>query len=63
MNGEKRCVAFSNCQFFLSLLLIIYNVLSGGGACGAIAPVPIFKGGAPLQFLSHLFFVNFVYIL
>ena len=30
---------------------------------GAIAPVPIFKGGAPLQFLSHLFLINFAYIL
>ena len=32
---------------------------SGGGATGAIAPVPIFQGGAPLQFLFHLFLVNF----
>ena len=31
---------------------------SGGGATGAIAPVPIFQGGAPLQFLFHLFLVN-----
>ena len=36
---------------------------SGGGATGAIAPVPIFQGGAPLQFLFHLFLVNFDYIL
>ena len=36
---------------------------SGSGATGAIAPVPIFQGGAPLQFLFHLFFVNFVYVL
>ena len=36
---------------------------SGGGATGAIAPVPIFQGGAPLQFLFHLFLVNFAYIL
>ena len=35
---------------------------SGGGATGAIAPVPIFQGGAPLQFLFHLFLVNFAYI-
>ena len=32
---------------------------SGSGATGAIAPVPIFQGGAPLQFLIHLFLVNF----
>ena len=32
---------------------------SGGGATGTIAPVPIFPGGAPLQFLFHLFLVNF----
>ena len=36
---------------------------SGGGATGAIAPVPISQGGAPLQFLVHLFLVNFAYIL
>ena len=36
---------------------------SGGGATGAIAPIPIFKGGAPLQFLFHLILVNFTYIL
>ena len=36
---------------------------SGGGATGAIAPVPIFQGGAPLQFLFHLFLVNFDCIL
>ena len=36
---------------------------SGGGATGAIAPVPIFQGGAPLQFLNHLFPANFDYIL
>ena len=32
---------------------------------GAIAPVPILlvQGGAPLQFLFHLFLANFVYIL
>ena len=36
---------------------------SGGGATGAIAPVPIFQGGAPLQFLVHFFLVNFAYIL
>ena len=36
---------------------------SGSGATGAIAPVPIFQGGAPLQFLFHLFLVNFDYIL
>ena len=36
---------------------------SGGGATGAIAPVPIFQGGAPLQFLIHFFLVNFAYIL
>ena len=36
---------------------------SGGGATGAIAPVPIFQDGAPLQFLFHLFLVNFAYIL
>ena len=36
---------------------------SGGGATGAIAPVPIFPGGAALQFLFHLFLVNFAYIL
>ena len=36
---------------------------SGGGATGAIAPVPIFQGGAPLQFLVHLFLVNFAYML
>ena len=35
---------------------------SGGGATGAIAPVPLFQGGAPLQFLLHLFLVNFAYI-
>ena len=35
---------------------------SGGGATGAIAPVPLFQGGAPLQFLFHLFLVNFAYI-
>ena len=36
---------------------------SGSGATGAIAPVPIFQGGAPLQFLLHLFLINFDYIL
>ena len=36
---------------------------SGGGATGAIAPVPIFQGGAPLQFLVHFFLVNYAYIL
>ena len=36
---------------------------SGGGATGAIAPFPIFQGGAPLQFLFHLFLVNSAYIL
>ena len=36
---------------------------SGGGATGAIAPVPIFQGGAPLQFLFHLFLANFADIL
>ena len=36
---------------------------SGGGATGAIVPVPIFQGGAPLQFLVHFFLVNFAYIL
>ena len=36
---------------------------SGGGATGAIAPVPVFQGGASLQFLVHLFLVNFAYIL
>ena len=36
---------------------------SGGGATGAIAPVPIFQGGALLQFLYHSFLVNFAYIL
>ena len=35
---------------------------SGGGATGAIAPVPIFQGGAPLQFLVLLFLVNVAYI-
>ena len=35
---------------------------SGGGATGAIAPVHLFQGGAPLQFLFHLFLVNFAYI-
>ena len=30
---------------------------------GAIAPVPIFQGGAPLQFLFHLYIVNFAYVL
>ena len=34
---------------------------SGGGATGAIAPVPVFQGGAPLQFLFHSFLVNFAY--
>ena len=36
---------------------------SGGGATGAIAPVPTFQGGAPLQFLFHLLLVNFDYFL
>ena len=36
---------------------------SGSAAPGAIAPVPILQGGAPLQFLVHLFLVNFAYIL
>ena len=36
---------------------------SGSGATGAIAPVPIFQGGAPLQFLFLLFPVNFAFIL
>ena len=36
---------------------------SGSGATGAIAPVPFFQGGAPLQFLFLLFHVNFAYIL
>ena len=36
---------------------------SGSGATGAIAPVPIFHGEAPLQFLVHLFLDNFAYIL
>ena len=36
---------------------------SGGGATGAIAPVPILQGGAPLQFLFDLFLVNFANIL
>ena len=39
------------------------SVGSGVGATGAIAPVPVFQGGAPLQFLVHLFLVNFAYIL
>ena len=33
------------------------------GATGAIAPVPIFQGGAPLQFLFLLFLVIFALIL
>ena len=36
---------------------------SGSGATEAIAPVPLFQGGAPLQFLFHLFLVTFAYIL
>ena len=39
------------------------GVRSGSGVTGAIAPVPIFQGRAPLQFLFHLFLVNFDYIL
>ena len=35
---------------------------SGGGATGAIVPVPLFQGGATLQFLFYLFLVNFAYI-
>ena len=47
----------------LRTLLANYQWYSGSGATGAIAPVPIFQGGAPLQFLLHLFLVNFDYIL
>ena len=36
---------------------------SGSGATGAIAPVPIFQGGAPLQFLFLMFLVIFALIL
>ena len=36
---------------------------SGSGATGAIAPVPLIQGRAPLQFLFHLFIVNLAYIL
>ena len=36
---------------------------SGSGATGAIAPVPIFQGGATLQFLFLLFLVIFALIL
>ena len=36
---------------------------SGSGATGAIAPVPIFQGRAPLQFLFLLLLVHFAYIL
>ena len=41
---------------------VVYNVRGNGGT-GAIAPVPLFQGGAPLQSLFHLFLVNFAYIL
>ena len=36
---------------------------SGGGATGAIAPVSISQGGAPLQFPIHVFLGKFAYIL
>ena len=36
---------------------------SGSGATGAIALVPLFRGGAPLQFLFDLFLVNVACIL
>ena len=45
------------------LVIASWEWCSGGGATGAIAPVPIFQGGASLQFLFHLFLVNFAYIL
>ena len=48
---------------FLFSTIYYIQWCSGGGATGAIAPVPIFQGGAPLQFLVHLFLVNFAYIL
>ena len=36
---------------------------SGGVATGSIAPVSIFQGEAPLQFLIHVFLGKFAYIL
>ena len=41
----------------------LWQWCSGSGASGTIAPVPIFQGGALLQFLFHLCLVNFDYIL
>ena len=43
--------------------LVTWQWCSGSGVTGAVAPVPIFQGGAPLQFLVHLLLVNFAYIL
>ena len=51
------------CETELTPELALKQWCSGSGATGAIAPVPIFQGGAPLQFLVHLFLVNFAYIL
>ena len=42
---------------------VAYGQWCDSGATGAIAPVPHFKGGAPLQFLFHLFIVHLAYIL
>ena len=47
----------------MSKAVVCTQWCSGGRATGAIAPVPVFQGGSPLQFLVHLFLVNFAYIL
>ena len=61
-------------EFYFLISRYLYNLnlkcvhthsqwCSGGGATGAITPVPIFQGRAPLQFRFHLFLVSFAYIL
>ena len=73
----RNRVKFDHCQYLYCAILgqlfsipSISGILrhftqwcSDSGATGAIAPVPIFQGGAPLQFLFYLFLVNIDYIL
>ena len=48
--------------YFFQLSYHFTQWCSGSGATGAIAPVPFYQGGAPLQFLFHLFLVYVAYI-
>ena len=59
MSGKIEYLT-TNSQRLCAIKIDVDGQWCGGG--GAIAPVSIFQGGAPLQFLIHVFLGKFAYI-